>query len=767
MRASPSSRPTAFVLGMSPHGLAITRALARHDVPVLAFEQAMALPSVATRYAQVHAAAGLNSERTAEFLLAFQRCRRSREPAVLFATSDHMVRSIARHWDDLRDDFRTSWSASVELVPKLIDKSNLGALCLERDLRYPRSFVLSGPGDVAEAVATIGMPLLVKPISPLSGFKALRVDSAGALAVLVERFTVDLPFLVQRWIDGGDDSLWFCSMVLDRGQPVATFTGRKIEAHPPGTGVGTIVESCRAPDVVDLSRRFIEGLDLSGPIAIEYKRDADGELWLIEPNVGRTEYSVDLIIQSGINFPLIEYQLALGLPVTAPVTQQREVVWYDTDRDPLCFMRHCRRERTVKPRGKHRVFPYWGHADSGPLWRATRRFLARALEKLRNSVSPAAETHGVRVERVNGFANLPDEAHDLLQRVAGSNPFLSIAWFEVFEREVARAEGPFFWVLIWAADGTLRGVWPFMRRRQRGRMVLRAMGNYYTPYMTLPFDYVAGDASMVFGVALRDVMRSCDILEVEPLAPDDPLLEFLARNPGKWPHERDTCSINWFQQIGDLEQYRKSRPGPLRSVLKRKYRALARTAEVTVDIIEHPGADLERALDDYFTVYANSWKRPEPYPEFIREFARMAARRGWLRLGLMYVDGVISASQFWLVDHGTAYIYKLAYDERFAPHSVGTLLTWRLIQHVHEHDRARRIDYLTGNDAYKQDWMDESRALVALTLINLRRPLGALSYLKWRMSGRSQSRRAQEFPVADQERFSRGNLPRNDKQKAD
>ena len=38
-------------------------------------------------------------------------------------------------------------------------------------------------------------------------------------------------------------------------------------------------------------------------MAVEFKRSADGRLWMIEPNVGRTEYCVDVCIGNGFDLP--------------------------------------------------------------------------------------------------------------------------------------------------------------------------------------------------------------------------------------------------------------------------------------------------------------------------------------------------------------------------------------------------------------------------------------------------------------------------------
>ena len=39
-------------------------------------------------------------------------------------------------------------------------------------------------------------------------------------------------------------------------------------------------------------------------------------------------------------------------------------------------------------------------------------------------------------------------------------------------------------------------------------------------------------------------------------------------------------------------------------------------------------------MDAYEHVYAKSWKKPEPYPDFVRQWAHICARNNWLRLGV-------------------------------------------------------------------------------------------------------------------------------------
>jgi predicted ATP-grasp superfamily ATP-dependent carboligase len=139
-------------------------------------------------------------------------------------------------------------------------------------------------------------------------------------------------------------------------------------ADPPSLGIGVILQSWPDEEVLAAGRRFAESLDLDGPIAIEFKRDADGTLWLIEPNAGRSEFCVDLVIQSGVNLVYLEFLHAIGKLAVAPVVRpRREVVWFDTQKDPTSFVMLCLKGRTLRPFGKRPVFPYFGHNDLKPL----------------------------------------------------------------------------------------------------------------------------------------------------------------------------------------------------------------------------------------------------------------------------------------------------------------------------------------------------------------------------------------------------------------
>ena len=76
------------------------------------------------------------------------------------------------------------------------------------------------------------------------------------------------------------------------------------------------------------------------------------------------------------------------------------------------------------------------------------------------------------------------------------------------------------------------------------------------------------------------------------------------------------------------------------------------------------------------------------------------------------------AAQFWTVEAGTAFIHKLAYVEEAKPLSPGTTLTAALMEQVIDRDGVTLVDFGTGDDPYKRDWMEVQRPRYALAAMN-------------------------------------------------
>ena len=82
-----------------------------------------------------------------------------------------------------------------------------------------------------------------------------------------------------------------------------------------------------------------------------------------------TDDGVDLAIQAGFNQPYVEYQHVTGTlsPASLP-SSLRQCAWFDTDKDPACFLANLGSLRDEQGRRRHAVFPFLGHGDWRPLW---------------------------------------------------------------------------------------------------------------------------------------------------------------------------------------------------------------------------------------------------------------------------------------------------------------------------------------------------------------------------------------------------------------
>ncbi len=193
------------------------------------------------------------------------------------------------------------------------------------------------------------------------------------------------------------------------------------------------------------------------------------------------------------------------------------------------------------------------------------------------------------------------------------------------------------------------------------------------------------------------------------------LLESALRACGYSVHRHHQYE-NWFiRTVGcDFARYFAERPSRMRNTVERKERKLRKSHDVEICVYIENGADLERGIRDYNAVYESSWKRPEPFPEFMPAFARTCASLGALRLGVLYVGGQPTAAQFWIVSGGMACIYKLAYDEEFSEASVGSILSRHMFRLALDVDRVAEVDYGVGSEGYKKDWMNSVRSVDGL-----------------------------------------------------
>lgn len=253
---------------------------------------------------------------------------------------------------------------------------------------------------------------------------------------------------------------------------------------------------------------------------------------------------------------------------------------------------------------------------------------------------------------------------------------------------------------------------------------LESMATFYSPIYG-PIDGVVPDPDALTGKlrALRSASHDRPaVIDLSPLDPDTPFFRITldALRRAGWLADRYFRFGNWHAHIASdsFDHFIAERPSRLRNTLQRSRRKIERLGDVSLTIHTRPDNTLDRAIADFVAVYNASWKRPEPFPDFIPGLCRLAAERGWLRLGIMRRADQAVAVQLWLIAGGRAQIVKLAHDPAWQHGSIGTVLTADLMRHAIEHDRVTEIDYLIGDDAYKRDWMPLRRERHGLIAFN-------------------------------------------------
>ena len=251
---------------------------------------------------------------------------------------------------------------------------------------------------------------------------------------------------------------------------------------------------------------------------------------------------------------------------------------------------------------------------------------------------------------------------------------------------------------------------------------LSALQNFYTPDYRPLCTSGAAVASISTLVTRTLADESPDIVRLLPLDAESTETQELRKAliQGGFALNSHPCLVNWFHDVeGNYLQYIANRPKRVQNTLKRRARKLNTARDVNIEIYDG-SKDLSRLLDWYETVYSRSWKVPEPYPHFIPALIANCAALRQLRLGFVFVAGRPIAMHFWIVCDGCAFIYKLAHDKAFDKLSPGTVLMAEMLRQVIDVDGVKRIDFLTGDDAYKRDWMSQRRVKIELRAYNKR-----------------------------------------------
>ncbi len=375
-------KSAAIVIGLCSHGLSIVRGLASEHVDVFCIEKNFDQPGTKTnKCIKIFEVSNYSSESILQCLDEISKEFNEYDSVVLFPSNDRHVKSLCEISHSILPLYKISWSHCSDKIMELLEKKNIESEAVKKELNYPKSFVLNKKDIQSLSIdLRVRFPAIIKPNAPLSSFKTEIATDKNALECILTRHISEAPLLVQEYIKGDDTSIFFCALFYKNGVEISHLCGRKIKSFPPARGQTTIAETVLDQNVYQVARKFFDGLNISGPVSLEVKKDEDGNIWIIEPTVGRTDFWSELCIASGFNLPYLEYCLALSRDFTIP-SSFSEIMWYDSERSPKSFLQDVVKYKMLYPKGKRPVFSYFNKSDIQPFFSSTIKLLKRILFK--------------------------------------------------------------------------------------------------------------------------------------------------------------------------------------------------------------------------------------------------------------------------------------------------------------------------------------------------------------------------------------------------
>ena len=210
-----------------------------------------------------------------------------------------------------------------EVFEKASDKAEVLRLAQENGIPIPRTYFIKDFDEMKDLSTHLAYPVVIKPrrskLFVGNGWVHAGVDYAHSAEELIfkcENQKEPLPPpLIQERITGSGYGVFG---LFNRGQPRAIFCHRRLREKPPSGGVSVLSESIPVdPLMKSYAICVLEKLSWHGVAMVEFKFDPkDRQPKLMEINP-RFWGSLQLSINSGVNFPYLLYRMIVDGDVEA------------------------------------------------------------------------------------------------------------------------------------------------------------------------------------------------------------------------------------------------------------------------------------------------------------------------------------------------------------------------------------------------------------------------------------------------------------------
>ena len=296
--------------------LAVARSLGAKGLHVVAADETRRTLAGSSKYCQETFAYPSPYSHPDHFVTTLASEAAQRGVKVIFPMTDITTALLLQKQEQL-EGFILPCS-SLEAFDRLTNKWKLHELAQELGIPIPQTVFVQQAKGLGEALSQLTYPVVLKPhrsrIWAEGRWVTAEVKYAHS-AQEAERIVTAYewlsrhPFLVQEYVRGQAQGVF---ALYNQSEPVAVFAHKRLREKPPSGGVSVLSESVEVnPRPAEIAHKILKTVKWHGVAMVEFKVAPDGTPYLMEVNA-RFWGSLQLAIDSGVDFPWLLYQVATG-----------------------------------------------------------------------------------------------------------------------------------------------------------------------------------------------------------------------------------------------------------------------------------------------------------------------------------------------------------------------------------------------------------------------------------------------------------------------
>lgn len=307
---------TVFITdGLLRKSLSTTRSLGKRGIQTIVGEKSGFSPSGFSKYCSKRVKYPNPQSQPQLFMEWLVHLLQSENQPIFLPMDDAVLDVVMNHRDEIT-------KASKCLLPSkssyevAADKYETMQLAKQQKIASPITYLVRDVEDLSMIGETAAFPLIMKPRKS-SGSRGIRkVQNKEELLPLFSEIQQDYPeIVVQEFIPLGDR--YDVCLLFDRNSEVkATFVQKELRHFPVAMGPSTVQESVIYDDLIERSIQLLKPLRWKGIVEVEFMMDSrTNQPKVLEINP-RFWNSLDLAVQSGMDFPYLLVQLCLDKEIS-------------------------------------------------------------------------------------------------------------------------------------------------------------------------------------------------------------------------------------------------------------------------------------------------------------------------------------------------------------------------------------------------------------------------------------------------------------------